>query len=72
MFRGRRDRRIDRALSNVLDVIATEHAERLRSCETFREVDLLAIAMDKKRLDAFVRADILRAQWYARVEAMEE
>jgi hypothetical protein len=77
MFIGRRDKRIDRALANALSSIDREHDELRYACDAADPraeqvlLDCLAIAMDKKRLDAYVRADTIRAQWQARIEAME-
>ena len=70
-IRGSRDRRIDRALSSVLDNINEEREERLRACETWHAINLLDIEMNDKRKDAYIRADCLCSQWHARVLAME-
>jgi hypothetical protein len=67
MFRSRRERRIDRALSSVLHGI-DDHYDNF-SPATWREIDELAIAADRARIGAHKRAEKLFAQWRKRVAA---
>ena len=72
LFRSARLRRIDRALSAILTAIDDDDAIASRACVTWRDLDVLAIATDRKRIAAYDRAAALEAQWQARVDAYQD
>ena len=61
-FRGSRSRRIDRALSNVLDRIYDDEQEQMQSCNTWTEIDRLSIRMNSRRTNAYAKAEKLHAK----------
>lgn len=68
-MRSSRGRRIDRALSSVLETIERQHDEALDRFinPSWRVLDELSIEFDRRRIGAYVRADNLCAKWHARV-----
>ena len=72
LFRSARLRRIDRALSAILTAIDDDDAIATRACVTWRDLDALSIATDRKRIAAYDRAAALEAQWQARVDAYQD
>jgi hypothetical protein len=66
-IRSSRDRRIDRALSAVLDGIADEEENARSLCVTWKDLDILSIRMNIERNRAYDRAATLRRKWRARV-----
>jgi hypothetical protein len=71
MFRSTRQRRIDRALSSVLDHIDYKHNAQLRALpdnHTWGDVNALTFARDGAVIAACKRADKLTQLWRARVE----
>jgi hypothetical protein len=69
MFISSRQRRIDRALSAVLDRINDDHDNELVRCDTWRDIDALTIKTSQRSVAAHDRAKRLRNQWRARIEA---
>jgi hypothetical protein len=71
LFRSTRQRRIDRALSAVLERIECDHNAKLRALpdnHTWRDIDALSIDADQRAIKAYNRADKLTQIWRARVE----
>lgn len=71
MFRSSRQRRIDRALSAVLQSIDDDHNRLRESTKTWTQLDWLAITMDRQRIRAHDRAQTLRNRWQARVKELD-
>jgi hypothetical protein len=67
-MRSSRDRRIDRALSSVLDAIQRQHDE-LYHCRDWQEIGRLGERMDTRRIAAHVHAKALRVWWQSIVLA---
>ena len=71
LFRSTRQRRIDRALSSVLEHIDYKHNAQLRALSdnhTWSDVNALTFARDGEVIAACKRADKLTQLWRARIE----
>ena len=72
MFQSSRDRRINRALSSVLQSIDDRAQREHGACETWADLDNLSIRTNSLRNYAYKRAKALQAKWEARVAAWED
>jgi hypothetical protein len=70
-MRSSRDRRIDRALSSVLDAIQRQHDDELYHCRDWQEIGRLGERMDTRRIAAHDHAKALREMWRRRVDNAE-
>ena len=74
LFRSSRLRRIDRALSSVLDKLDRSYTEQVRALpddHNWRDIDILAATRDNDACKAYDRANALEAQWLRRVRECE-
>ena len=67
MFQSRRTKRINRALSAVLQSIDDRNQREHSACETWADLDNLSIRTNSLRNYAYKRAKVLHARWQARV-----
>jgi hypothetical protein len=72
MFQSSRNRRINRALSSVLQSIADRADREHATCETWADLDNLSIRTNSLRNYAYKRAKALQDAWERRVLASEE
>ena len=72
MFQSSRDRRINRALSSVLQSIDDRAQREHGACETWADLDNLSIRTNSLRNYAYKRAKALKAKWEARLAAWED
>ena len=71
MFQSRRVRRINRALSSVLQSIDDRTQRDHDAAQTWADLDNLSIRTNSLRIHAYKRAKALQAKWGARVAADE-
>jgi hypothetical protein len=67
MFQSSRIRRINRALSSVLQSIDDRADHEHATCETWADLDNLSIRTNSLRIYAYKRAKALQAAWEHRV-----
>ena len=72
MFQSSRDRRINRALSSVLQSIDDRAQRDHAAAQTWADLDNLSIRTNSLRIHAYKRAEALQTRWEARLATWED